>query len=90
MAIENANYDFIYVNVVCNGKSSDGGVIANTKFYDKLLGKALQSPSNDRTINNMNFVFVADDAFALHENILKPFPDKNLNKEQRIFNYRLS
>lgn len=90
MAIVDANYEFIYVDVGCNGRVSDGGVIDNTTFYDKLLGKALKLPSSDRTTSNMNFVFVADDAFALHENILKPFPEKSLSKEQRIFNYRLS
>lgn len=90
MAIVDANFEFIYVDVGCNGRVSDGGVIDNTTFYDKLLGKALKLPSNDRTISKMNFVFVADDAFALHENILKPFPEKSLSKEQRIFNYRLS
>lgn len=90
MAIVNANYEFIYVDVGCNGRNSDGGVIENTKFYDKLLRKALRVPSNERTLHNMNFVFVADDAFALHENILKPFPERHQSKEQRIFNYRLS
>ncbi|CAH1987872.1 unnamed protein product [Acanthoscelides obtectus] len=90
MAIVDANYEFIYVNVGCNGRISDGGVIETTKFYDKLLEKALKLPSNETTINKMNFVFVADDAFALNENILKPFPDRNLSKEQIIFNYRLS
>lgn len=40
--------------------------------------------------NNMNFVFVADDAFALHKNVIKPYPQRNLTQEQRIFNYRLS
>jgi hypothetical protein len=38
----------------------------------------------------MNFVFVADEAFALTENILKPFPRKDLTQEKQIFNYRLT
>lgn len=36
----------------------------------------------------LSFIFVADDAFALGEHILKPL--KNLSREQAIFNYRLS
>jgi hypothetical protein len=45
---------------------------------------------NDDTVGNMNFAFVADEAFALRENILKPFLRKDLTHGKQIFNYRLS
>jgi hypothetical protein len=34
--------------------------------------------------------FVGDDAFSLTPNVMKPYPKRRLNEEQRIFNYRLS
>src|SRR5699024_5537785 len=34
--------------------------------------------------------FLADDAYPLRRNLMKPFPQKNLSTEHRIFNYRLS
>lgn len=37
----------------------------------------------------MPFVFVADDAFSLHENMLKPYKTTS-TIEEKIFNYRLS
>lgn len=39
---------------------------------------------------NALFVIVADDAFALKPNIMKPFPGRHLSASIRIFNYRLS
>lgn len=89
MAVVNANYEFIYVDIGCNGRVSDGGVIEYTSFYNKLQNKQLSLPPNNMNKNNMNFVFVADDAFALHENVIKPYPQRNLTREERIFNYRL-
>lgn len=50
----------------------------------------LNLPTRDDTCENMNFAFVADDAFALIENILEPFPMRNVTLNQRIFNDRLS
>ena len=35
-------------------------------------------------------VFVADDAFALKPFLMKPYPQRGLNIDQRVFNYRLS
>ncbi|XP_031340979.1 uncharacterized protein LOC116169088 [Photinus pyralis] len=69
MALVNANYEFVYVNVGCNGRVSDGGVFESTDFHDKLINKTLKLPSTHDTTENLNFVFVADEAFALHENI---------------------
>ncbi|CAK1590299.1 unnamed protein product [Parnassius mnemosyne] len=36
------------------------------------------------------FVFLGDEAFGLQKHILRPFPNKSLNKEERIYNYRLN
>ena len=35
-------------------------------------------------------MFVADDAFTLTMNMLKPYSKRDLSKEEKIFNYRLS
>lgn len=39
-AILDANYTFIYVNIGCQGRISDGGVFKSTGFY-KLREKSL-------------------------------------------------
>lgn len=90
MAIVNAKYEFIFVDIGKNGRNSDGGIIEKTEFYHRLKNGLLNLPPKEETVEGLNFVFVADDAFALSEHVLKPFPMKNLSNDQKIFNYRLS
>jgi len=90
LGLVDANQTFIVADVGCNERVSDAGVLQETTFYRKLKNGALALPKNDDTVGNTNFVFVADDAFALTENILKPFYRKDLTQEKQIFNYRLS
>lgn len=37
-----------------------------------------------------NYVFVGDEAFALRPDFLKPYNQRELDNEKRIYNYRLS
>lgn len=90
IAIVNSNYEFIYVDVGKNGRLSDAGIIEFTRFYEELKKGKLELPDNNETVNNLNFVFLSDEGFALHDNILRPYPQRELTEEKRIFNYRLS
>lgn len=93
MAIVNANYEFTMIHFGTNGRVSDGGVIENTTFYVKLKNKSLHipPPCNPKYSERaLPFVFVGDEAFALREDFLKPFGQQQLNRDRRVFNYRLS
>jgi hypothetical protein len=77
------------VHAGTNGRMSDGGVLQETKFYEKLMDGSLQFPSPetiDGSLYSLPFTFVGDEAFPLLEN----YPQKGLSTEERIFNYRLS
>ncbi|KAL4091948.1 hypothetical protein QTP88_026547 [Uroleucon formosanum] len=93
MAVVDSNYEFIMVDVGANGCMSDGAVITNTKF-GQLLEKGELNIPPPKIMPNSNyqlpFVFVGDEAFALKDNFMKPFPQRNLTREERVFNYRLS
>lgn len=40
--------------------------------------------------NKLPFVFIGDEAFSLKPNFLKPYSQRELNYERKVFNYRLS
>lgn len=93
-AVVDANYNFIYANVGCQGRISDGGVFSETTFKECLKNSTLHLPPPGYLPGRSNttpFVFVADDAFPMHKNIMKPFPGVQIKgSKQRVFNYRLS
>lgn len=95
MAIVDATYRYIMIDVGAYGGNSDGRVFANCAFGKSWLtnDESLDLPESHPLppIDTlMPLVLVADEAFPLKENILRPFPGKNLPERERIFNYRLS
>ena len=94
MAVANANYEFIYIDVGANGRVSDGGVWGNctlSKCLDEENNAGLPPPAMlKKSAEFLRYVFVADDAFPLKTNLMKPFPFRNQTDEQRIYSYRLS
>ncbi|CAL4219493.1 unnamed protein product, partial [Meganyctiphanes norvegica] len=76
-----------------NGRVSDGGVFENTNFARCLEAKTLNIPKATPLPGSdtpVPFVFVADDAFALTEHMMKPYPNTGLGIDKHIFNYRVS
>nr|CAI5826511.1 unnamed protein product [Callosobruchus analis] len=95
MALVDANYMFTYVDVGCQGRTSDGGVFRNTVLGRKLLENVLMLPEDEPLPNytqtTFPYVFVADDAFAWGPHLLKPYQGLyEAGSDERVFNYRLS
>jgi len=93
MAIGNANYEFLMCDFGVNGRISDGGVIEKTLFYQMLRDNHLNIPTPTAPQNSstaLSFVFIGDEAFTLRKDFMKPFSQKELNHDRKIFNYTLS
>ncbi|XP_031341483.1 putative nuclease HARBI1 [Photinus pyralis] len=93
LALTDAKYRFTYIDVGVNGRVSDGGVFSQSDLYRALENNSLNIPL-DKPLPGMQravpYVILADAAFPLKKNILKPYPFRGLTEEQAIFNYRLS
>ena len=90
-----ADYKFLYVDVGAEGRSSDSTLWKYSSFHKDLVteGNPLGMPepsSFPGYQGELPYYFVADDAFEMSLNLMKPFPTRNLTMQQRIFNYRLS
>lgn len=92
LALVDANYRFLYVDIGSYGRVSDGGVFNDSTLSQALAVNSLHLPTPDliEGAGELPYVLVADDAFAMKSNIMKPFGQRGLTAEQRIYNYRLS
>lgn len=94
LAIVDARYRFLLVDFGSNGRVSDGGVLQNTTFFAKLQNGELNilEPSDvSENFKKVPYLIVADDAFPLRADMLKPFRQAQLDSlDNEIFNYRLS
>lgn len=93
LALVDANYRFLYVDIGCCGRVSDGGVYNNSSLAKGLINNSFDIP-DETYLPGSNiiapFVIVADDAFALKPYQMKPYSYRQLTKEKQVFNYRLS
>lgn len=94
MDLVDANYCFLYANIGCQGRISEGGVFRNTSLFKKIEENDLMLPPDQRLPSSeisIPYVFVADDAFAFGPRIMKPYARTyERGRAERAFNYRLS
>ena len=99
MALVDANYHFIFVDIGNYGSNADGTVFFKSEFGQMYLENELDVPGpkplpNAPELSNLPHVIVADEAFPLKPNIMQPYPRARngvrLSHEKQIYNYRLS
>lgn len=99
MAISDAKYKFIHVDIGSPGRYSDGGIFKSSVFGQFVANspEQLKLPKSKLLRNSIiecPYVFTADEAFPLLKNIMRPYPGRGSNNRMEsdkvIFNYRLS
>nr|XP_022907045.1 uncharacterized protein LOC111418655 [Onthophagus taurus] len=75
-ALVDANYNFLFADVGSQGRISDGEIFKNSVLWEKIqenslcLLKAKALPGREK---HVPYVMLGDEAFTLHENVMKPY-----------------
>lgn len=95
LALVDAYYKFVVVDVGAYGRNSDGGIFEKSTLGKLLDQKKLNIPEDKPLIPGsepLPHVIVGDEAFPLKHYLLRPYSKNDLlnNEPNKIFNYRLS
>lgn len=93
MALVDADYKFLWVQVGDVGSSSDGQIWNNCEMREAIeqgvLGVPDAAPLHGDDMATPYYL-IADDAFGMRTFLMKPFSRRGLTRDEQIFNYRLS
>jgi hypothetical protein len=93
LAISNADFQFTAVDIGAYGSESDGGILARSPIGQRLEEGQFEFPQPKKLSEAgplLPYVLLGDDAFPLRNYMMKPYKGNFLDKESRVFNYRLS
>ena len=95
MAVVDALYNFILIDVGYYGRNSDGGVLANSQFGKAISEGRLKIPAGkslpfSQCGTSIPCVIIGDEGFPLKNYLMRPYSGRGLPEKKRIFNYRLS
>lgn len=97
LALADADYKFLWVDVGAEGRAGDAGVYNESELKQAITSNTIGFPDpgplpRDTMRTPVPYVIVADDAFAISKNLIKPyrFTRRQTTWEEDVFNYRLS
>jgi hypothetical protein len=91
LAIADANAKFIAFDLGAAGSQSDGGVFKNGSLGNICNSHNFPAPCHlGQRMLDVPFFLLGDEAFALDEHLMKPYPHRSAIGDEKVFNYRLS
>ena len=88
LALADANYKFLYVDIGSPGMNNDAGVMLNSSLKNARISDTLNMPKS--SLRGVDYHILGDDAFDHKNHLVKPYPSRGLTPSQRIFNLRFS
>lgn len=94
LAMCDATYKFLLVDIGAFGSESDSGILMRSEMGTAIYGRTLKIPIERRLPGrnqNENMFIIGDSGFEMTTFVMRPYPKKVLNNnKKKIFNYRLS
>lgn len=95
LALVDANYKFIAIDIGSLGREGDSGIFLKTTMGKNILNGTFGFPEDAQLPGSekiLPHVIIGDEAFRLHTHIMKPYTRKSARSEKSkaIFNYKLS
>ena len=93
LALVDAEYLFLWANLGASGLSSDAQIFNHSKLRRKIENVTLGLPPPEPLGPggpNLHYFKLGDDAFALMPWFLKPYSRRQLTRQKRIANFRIS
>jgi len=92
MAVSDADYRFLHIDVGGYGSEGDSTAFRDSEFGKSLAQNKLNLPPGAEIAGKFTpYYFIGDDAFPLDKRMMKPYSPRNresLTQTQRVFNYR--
>ena len=93
LALIDADYKFIWAEVGANGSSSDAQIFNDCELREVIENGTIGFPDPEPLTGgtrDVPYFIVGDDAFPMRSWLMKPYSQRGLDHDERIFNYRLS
>ena len=92
-AMVDADFRFMYIDIGTPGKAGVAGIFRDSELKEACVTNTIGMPPDEPLPHDntpMPYFIIGDDAFALNNFLMKPYPSATLTDPQRQFNYRIS
>ena len=94
MALEDANYKFLWIDVGSDGSTNDASIYNGSELEEGLeslnnIFNILEKKSLPGDNVSIQYYIVGDNAFGINKSLMNLFSIRNMQHHDRIFNYRL-
>lgn len=88
LAVVDSDYRFIYISVGSYGKECDSAILKDSTFWQKFNSGFLNLPKirpiHENLHEELPFVLVGDEGFALTPNLLRPYGGTHLDDKKKF------